>query len=231
MAGDVSASSEEALMALEGVGRIEGELRVSGGVKSLGALACLEEVGGRLVIERTELRDLSGLENLVAAESLVLSGNAELVSTKGLGVQSLVGEIDELSGYNTSQSEIVGNHQLTELRFDSLQEIGTMAIGHCGSPETRIGNDSLAELGAEAFPVLESAVTLGVASNQSLRSVDGLVDKLGPNPPFLTMFFSDNPDLDGPMFRERWVELGLDDRFLVTCGNGDEEACMCAVTE
>ena len=229
--GDVSVSSEEALMALEGVGRIEGELRISGEVMSLGPLACLQEVGGRLVIEETELRDLSGLEGLVAAESLELLGNTELVSTRGLGVQTLVGEIDELAGFTTSQSQIVGNHQLTELRFDALREVGTVLIGVCGPSEYRVGNDSLEELGESVFPVLESGVTLSVASNAHLQSAGGMLDGFSSGLPFLLLEFSDNFELDGSALRERWVSLGLDDK-LRTCGNsGDQEPCDCPVTE
>ncbi|MCR9159150.1 MAG: hypothetical protein ACE37F_09485 [Nannocystaceae bacterium] len=232
VAGDVSVSSEAELADLEGVGRIEGDFRISGDVRALDALACLEEIGGRLTIEQTALRDLSGLEGLIVAESLVIARNSELTTTKGLGLEQLLGEVDELSGFNSSLSEIVGNHQLTELRFDALQELGTIGIGTCGSDQTRVGNDALAALGEEVFPVLESAVTLAISSNGALRSVEGLVDGLARRPSFMLVSISDNSELDGPGVREHWESSGLDEISLLTCGNdGDPEVCDCPVTE
>ena len=200
--------------------------------RNLDALACLEEIGGRLTIEETALRDLSGLEGLVSAESLLILRISELTTTKGLGLEQLLGEIDELSGLNSSLSEIVGNHQLTEVRFDALRELGTIGIGRCGPDETRVGNDALAALGEETFPVLESAVTLSISSNDALRSVEGLVDGLARRPSFMLVSILDNFELDGPGVREHWGNSGLDERFLLTCGNdGDPEACDCPVTE
>ena len=227
VAGDVRVSSDGELADLEGVGHVEGELRISGDVESLEALACLERVDGRLVIERTMLRDLSGLESLVEAESLVLMENRQLASTRGIGVQDLAGEIDELSGFSGSLSLIRGNHELSELRFDALREMGSMSIGGCGMPPGGDGNDLLEELDEAAFPVLESAVTLSVGSNHGLRTVDGMVSSFGGESPFMSVNFSDNRSLDGARLQELWVEAGLTGRLL-TCGNGEgEDACEC----
>ncbi|MEM6291057.1 MAG: hypothetical protein AAGA54_07320 [Myxococcota bacterium] len=229
--GDVEVDGAEDLEALDEVRRIGGELSIRGNVGTLEPLACLEEVGGRLRIENTDLEDLRGLEGLASAESLRLAYNGELVTTRGLGVESLYREPDELAGFNTSLSEVVGNHSLVELRFDALREMGTIGIGRCGPEQYRVGNDALRELGAEAFPVLASGGTLAVSAHSALTSLDSLVERLAEQASFRLVFVQENPRIDGPAFRAQWESAGLGGIPLTTCGNGGEEPCMCPVTE
>lgn len=108
---------------------VEGNLLIDGvfepeNIMNLEGLSQIKEVTGSLIITRTELWDLTGLENLTEVGSeLVLGANDYLNDLTALGNMNMTGENSRIYLYaNTNLPSLAGLEQLTKLHELSLSE-------------------------------------------------------------------------------------------------------------
>ncbi len=118
--GDAAA---EKLAALQGVTSINSDLVITGtSLTELSALAELEEIGGRLIIESNDaLSSLNGLNALANLYSLKIDSNLQLSSLSGL--ERLSGNLDSLFIADSPINSLLPLSQLTEVYNLRLENI------------------------------------------------------------------------------------------------------------
>lgn len=175
--GDFLVETPAHLAELAPYSEIAGNLTITGDVLDVGALGCLERVGGLLYLSQGQLETLSGFSRLTEVGSLYVSEMPNLRSFEGLeeiaalgsltvqlsGVQSFVGlsAVESIAGrvhiYRSSMPDFGG--------LESLVSVGgNFTITGYTDTLTLDGLESLASIGG----------SLDVQLNNGLASMEGL---------------------------------------------------------
>lgn len=133
------------------------------GINDLGLLTQINSVGGWLMIERTHLTDMKGLDNLTWVDALFIGGNEFLINLNGL---ENFGTANWVSvGYFSPTDDFLGNPAIVSL--DGLDNLTSVEEGL-----EITGNFELTDL--TSLSNLSSVQYFNIALNSSLVTLDGL---------------------------------------------------------
>lgn len=216
---------------VRGIRRITGRLAiVRSDLVDLGAFECLEEVGGLKFAQNDALESLAGLEQLQTIGADLPEDEPSRISVREnpvleslAGLQSLV-QVDMLF--------VNDNALLTSVGVPQLEELGGVYLGACGqissTGSTALGdNPSLTAL--SGFDSLTTLDHVGIAGQNSLTSLDYLVDLVDSGVSITTADFRLNENLDIVEIEAFMAASGATGDV---CGNaGDEVVCMCPIDD
>ncbi|PCC70645.1 Receptor L domain-containing protein [Nannocystis exedens] len=199
----------QGLESVEALGRLE--LRDNAGLVDLSGLDGLSSVSDHAwLLDNAKLATLDGLQALVQAGELQISGNPQLATLDGLQTLTQVATL-----------RFEGNPKLASLAaLAGLTIISEqLEIGYCDAQ----GNDALIDLhGLEGLTALGG---LSLYQNDALQSITALPQGIGLE--YLWAF--NNPLLPTPML-EDYVAETMSDPAVSLCNNGGAPAtCFCII--
>lgn len=175
--GDFMAVAPGDLEALASIARVTGDLTLTGSVRDVAQLGCLEQIDGFLYLSQGELFNLHGLGNLSNLGSLYVSQMPNLTSLEGLeSVRSLGSITVQRSAVETllglsALEEVRGRVHLYESEFETMQGLetlrtigGSLIVTGAEVPLSLDGLEALESIGGD----------LSVEQNSGLTSMSGL---------------------------------------------------------
>jgi len=153
---------------------IRGDMTVSR-VADLGALTCLESVGGTLRIANTDAQTLEGLGTVTLVRDFVVENNSRLESLAGLGDLVVTGELAIEGNRNLQSLEGLEGADLYGLVLDELPALDSLE----GFNDPRLGylriTDAPSLRALHGLEVLEEAEwNVVLYDNPGLTSLEGL---------------------------------------------------------
>ena len=223
--GDLLVAESTDIDTLVGIGSVTGNLQIymkGKEVEDLSFLACLQSVGGDIVISRNDnLVSTAGPTMLSSYGSLMISRNPQLREVSGFGGSPKIADL-----------WLYDNPLLENVQLAGAEEIGLMRIGQCNGDKPWAHHLALEAL--EGFSNLKGVDTVFVEGNESLVSL-GFLESIvenGGTPPRAAVVRR-NPKLSQAEVVSQLSALGVE--IVDVCGNagwiGEEDECICIIGE